>query len=66
MNTQAENHLLLVNNKSAETANICFVNSTIQLIKKTAFVQFIFSNKNNLPDDAAVCHALYDLLSGIP
>ena len=66
MNTQAENHLLLVNNKSAETANICFVNSTIQLIKKTAFVQFIFSNKNNLPDDAAVCHALYDLLSGNP
>ena len=56
-----ERPILLINNRSKSTANICFVNSTVQLLRKTGYLQFIESNRNILTSDMTVCHALYSL-----
>ena len=62
MKFEDKNQLLLVNNVSKLTTNICFVNSSIQLMKNTGFVQFILSNRNILQDDMRVCKALVELM----
>ena len=62
MKFEDKNQLLLVNNVSKLTTNICFVNSSIQLMNNTGFVQFILSNRNILQDDMRVCKALVELM----
>ena len=62
MGSEHENQLRLVNNKSVLTSNICFVNSSIQLLKNTGFVKFILSIRSSLNRDMDVCGALADLL----
>ena len=65
MKFEDEQQLLLVNNKSALTANICFVNSSIQMIKNTGFIKFLQSNINKInKTDMEVCCALVDLMCG--
>ena len=65
MEFEDEQQLLLVNNKSALTANICFVNSSIQMIRNTGFIKFLQSNINNInKTDMEVCCAVVDLMSG--
>ena len=41
---ERNNDLRLINNKTKGTANICFVNSTLQFLKVTGFFTFILSN----------------------
>ena len=55
--------LKLINNENVATANICYINSSIQLMKKTGYVKFILSNICELPTkDKEVCHELYNLI----
>jgi len=63
MNSEDENQILLVNNTSKLTANICFINSSIQLLKKTGFVKYILLNRSKLEEDMTVCNALVNLFT---
>ena len=64
MTSEDEKQILLVNNTSKLTANICFINSSIQLLRNTGFVKFILSNKTYLNNDMEVSRALADLIGG--
>ena len=64
-----ENHLRLMNNRTLETRNICFVNSAVQLLRATGFKDFI---EMQLPplllgstgDKYKLCSALETLYCG--
>ena len=65
MNMHDVSQLRLINNESVMTRNICFVNSVIQMMKRTEIFQFILTNVNTLPHDKKeVCHAINDMLVG--